>query len=176
MDAVKRWLVLGAVVAVAVATCLVAFQVDAESTVPAGAVVTETAQPVEVPAVAAVPAVAPTDVIGDESTAGDVAIGLDQVVGGVRSGEWSAIAGGLIFLLVALFKLPLLGGLVKKIPSRWRIVIVLVLGAASGLIASVAGGVSWYQACYVWLFSSSSGVFAHELFVESLFGKKLSET
>lgn len=130
--------------------------------------------PAEVTAgtVAVDPVVAPTDAIGEDATAGDVADGVQKVVEGVKAGEWSAIAGGLIFLLVALFKLPLLGGLIRKIPARWRILIVLVLGAASGCVAAIAGGMSWYEAVYVWLFSSSSGVFAHDLFVESLFGGK----
>ena len=107
---------------------------------------------------------------------GDVVRDVGAVIDAVRSGSAIAIAAGIIMLLVNLFKAPWLGGLVKKIPSRWRVAIPVLLGGIAGVLSSVLGGMPWPEALMVGLFSGPTAVFAHEAVVEAILGKSKSRS
>jgi len=115
---------------------------------------------------------------GQEPTgsSADVVSQLGGVVDAVRSGSAVAIAAGIIMLLVNLFKAPWLGGLVKKIPKRWRVAIPVLLGGIAGILSSVVGGIPWTEALMVGLFSGPTAVFAHEAVVEAILGKSKSRS
>lgn len=102
---------------------------------------------------------------------GDVVRDVGAVIDAVRSGSAIAIAAGVIMLLVNLFKAPWLGGLVKKIPKRWRIAIPIMLGGIAGILSSILGGIPWAEALMVGLFSGPTAVFAHEAVVEAILGR-----
>lgn len=107
----------------------------------------------------------------DPSTPKDVAESVGNLVDATRTGSWIAIVGGVIMLLMNLFKLPQLGSLTKKIPGRWRLVIAVILGGVGGILASIAGGMPWYEAIAVGLFSGPTAVFAHEAVLNTIMGK-----
>jgi hypothetical protein len=106
--------------------------------------------------------------------AGDVAHDVGAVIDAVRSGSAIAIAAAIIMLLTTLFKAPWLGGLVKKIPKRWRIAIPIILGGVAGILSSIVGGMPWLEALMVGLFSGPTAVFAHEAVVEAILGQSKS--
>ena len=119
-------------------------------------------------------AVEVSTVVDEPSTPEDVEHDVGELISAVRAGSWIAIAATLITLLVSLFKLPLLGSLVKKIPRRWRFAIPVILGGVAGILANIVGGVSWLEALYVGLFSGPTAVFAHEAVVEAILGQSRS--
>jgi len=96
------------------------------------------------------------------------------VIDAVRSGSAIAIAAAIIMLLVNLFKAPWLGGLVKKIPKRYRISIPIALGGIAGILSNITGGMPWIEALMVGLFSGPTAVFAHEAVVEAILGQSKS--
>jgi len=102
---------------------------------------------------------------------GDVVTDVGAVIDAVRSGSAIAIAAGIIMLLVNLFKAPWLGGLIKKIPKRWRIAIPIMLGGVAGILSNIMGGIPWVEALMVGLFSGPTAVFAHEAVVEAILGR-----
>lgn len=102
---------------------------------------------------------------------GDVTEDIGAIVDAVKSGRAVAIAAAIIMLLTNLLKAPWLGGLVKKIPARWRIAIPILLGGIAGILANTAGGMSWGESLIVGLFSGPTAVFAHEAVVEAILGK-----
>jgi len=102
----------------------------------------------------------------------DIAEGVGSVVDATKTGSWIAISASVVALLGNLFRLPALGGITKKIPKRWRIVVPIVLGACAGLLGGVVGGMTWTEAIIAAVFTGPSAVFAHEAFVESLLGKR----
>lgn len=105
---------------------------------------------------------------------GDVVGNVGAVIDAVRSGSAIAIAAAIIMLLVNLFKAPWLGGLVKKIPKRWRIAIPIILGGVAGILSNIVGGMPWIEALMVGLFSGPTAVFAHEAVVEAILGQSKS--
>lgn len=105
---------------------------------------------------------------------GDIVGDVGAVVDAVRSGSAIAIAATIIMVLVNLFKAPWLGGLVKKIPKRWRIAIPIILGGIAGILSNIVGGVPWLEALMVGLFSGPAAVFAHEAVVEAILGRSKS--
>lgn len=133
----------------------------------------ETERRLEAEAAIAIDAVAaqPAD-LEQPSTPQDVVEDVGDLINGVRTGTWTAIAGAVIMLLLNLLRLPLLKSLTHKIPKRWRLVIAIVLGGAAGIIGSIAGGLPWYEAVYVGLFSGPSAVFSHELIYTTILGKR----
>lgn len=106
----------------------------------------------------------------DPSTPKDVAESVGNVIDATRTGSWIAIVGGVIMLLLNLFKLPQLGGLTKKIPGRWRLVIAVILGGVGGILAGISGGMPWYEAIAIGLFSGPTAVFAHEAVLNTIMG------
>lgn len=100
----------------------------------------------------------------------DVLVSVGQLVDAVRAGSAIAIAGAIIMILTQLFKLPLLGGVMKKIPARWRIAVPILLGGVAGILANIAGGLPWLEALLVGLFSGPTAVFAHEAVIEAMLG------
>ena len=106
----------------------------------------------------------------DPSTPKDVTDSVSGLIDATRTGSWIAIVGGVIALLLNLFRLPLLGSLTKKIPGRWRLVIAVVLGGVGGILTGIAGGLPWYEAVAVGLFSGPSAVFAHEAVLNTIMG------
>ena len=107
---------------------------------------------------------------------GDVIGDVGAVIDAVRSGSAIAIAAAVIMLLVNLFKAPWLGGLVKKIPKRWRIAIPIMLGGIAGILSNIIGGIPWLEALMVGLFSGPTAVFAHEAVVEAILGRSKSRS
>jgi hypothetical protein len=105
---------------------------------------------------------------------GDVAQDVGAVIDAVHSGSVIAIAAAVIMLLTNLFKAPWLGGLVKKVPKRWRIAIPIILGGIAGILSSILGGMPWLEALMVGLFSGPAAVFAHEAIVEAILGQSKS--
>lgn len=105
------------------------------------------------------------------TSGGDVVRDVGGVVDAVRSGSAIAIAAAIIMLLVNLFKAPWLGGLVKKIPKRWRVAIPVLLGGVAGILSNIMGGIPWAEALMVGLFSGPTAVFAHEAVVEAILGR-----
>jgi hypothetical protein len=59
--------------------------------------------------------------------------------GAIEGGAWALAMGFGVFTLMALFRLPALGALVKRVPARWRITVALGLSAASALGFAAAG-------------------------------------
>lgn len=110
------------------------------------------------------------------SPGGDVVRDVGGVLDAVRSGSAIAIAAAVIMLLVNLFKAPWLGGLVKKIPKRWRIAIPIMLGGVAGILSNIMGGIPWAEALMVGLFSGPTAVFAHEAVVEAILGRSRTRT
>ena len=105
---------------------------------------------------------------------GDVVQDAGAVIDAVRTGSAIGIAAAVIMLLVNLLKAPWLGGLVKKIPKRWRVAIPILLGGVAGILANITGGIPWTEALMVGLFSGPTAVFAHEAVVEAILGKATS--
>ena len=108
------------------------------------------------------------------SPTGDVVQDVSAVIDAVRSGSAIAIAAAIIMLLVNLFKAPWLGGIVKKVPKRWRIAIPIMLGGVAGILSNILGGIPWAEALMVGLFSGPTAVFAHEAVVEAILGRAKS--
>jgi hypothetical protein len=106
----------------------------------------------------------------------DVAQSAIQLVDAVRAGQWIGIASAAIWLVIGLLKLPALGGLIKKIPDRVRILLPILLGAAAGILASIAGGVPIVEAIWIGLFSGPGAVFAHEAVTKALLNKSSAAT
>ena len=108
----------------------------------------------------------------DPSTPKDVAESVSGLIDATRTGSWIAIVSGVITLLLNLFKLPQLGALTKKIPGRWRLVIAVVLGGVGGILAGISGGMPWYEAVAVGLFSGPTAVFTHEAVLNTIMGTR----
>jgi len=104
----------------------------------------------------------------------DLGADVTGVIDAVRAGQAIAIAGAVVMLLTNLLKHPLTGGLVKKIPARWRFAIPVVLGGVAGILSSVAGGVGWQEAVMIGLFTGPVAVFQHETVVEAILGRSTS--
>lgn len=105
-------------------------------------------------------------------TPADVAESTGAVIDAVRAGTWIGIAAAVIMLLMNLFRLPALGGLVKKIPARWRIAIPILLGGVAAVLSSVAGGLPWYEALSVGLFTGPVAVFKNEAVFNAILGRR----
>jgi len=101
---------------------------------------------------------------------GAALVDVTEVVTAVDSGSAIAIVAACIMVVVNLFKAPWMGGLVKKIPARWRVVVPIALGAIAGILSDVMLGMSWGHALMIGLFSGPTAVFAHEAVVEALLG------
>lgn len=99
---------------------------------------------------------------------------VPEVVEAVNSGSAIAIAAAAIMLVTNLFKARRLGGLVKRVPKRWRVAIPIVLGGVAGVLSSVVAGMPWKDAAMVGLFSGPTAVFAHEAVIEAILGKARS--
>jgi len=93
----------------------------------------------------------------------------------MSSTEIIVVAAVVITTLTSLFKDPRLGGLVRKIPKRARIVIPLLLSVAAGLLSNVALGLPWEEALQVTLFSGPSAVFLNHDIVHNLLGVEHKE-
>lgn len=106
------------------------------------------------------------------SDSGDVIENVEGTIGAVRTGSWIAIASALITLLLTLMRLPALGSLTKKIPTRWRVPTVLILGALAGVLSNMVGGVPWHEALSVALFTGPTAVFHNEFFLNSVLGRR----
>lgn len=125
-------------------------------------------------------AVTPADATMDDqanqvlapSTPQQVVDATKDVWNAAKTGETVAIASAAIFLLLLLLRLPALGSITNKIPKRWRIVVVILLSALTGVFNSVALGTPWGPSMFAALFTAPSAVFSNELFVESLFGMR----
>lgn len=104
----------------------------------------------------------------------EAVVDVGEVVDAVDSGSAIAIVAAVIMVLVNLLKAPWLGGLVKKIPPRWRIALPVVLGGVAGILSSVVLGMTWTQAIMIGLFSGPTAVFAHEAVVEAIMGRSKS--
>ena len=102
----------------------------------------------------------------------DVAKSVGNLIDATRTGSWIAIVGGVIMLLLNLLRLPQLGSLTKKIPRRWRLVVAVALGGVGGILAGIAGGMPWYEAVAVGLFSGPAAVFSHEAVLNTILGKR----
>ncbi len=102
----------------------------------------------------------------------DVADSVGNLIDATRTGSWIAIVGGVIMLLLNLLRLPQLGSLTKKIPRRWRLVVAVALGGVGGILAGISGGMPWYEAVAVGLFSGPTAVFSHEAILNTVLGKR----
>jgi hypothetical protein len=100
-----------------------------------------------------------------------VAQGVGTLVDAVRLGSWVGIAGALIMLVLNLMRLPLLGGLMNKIPKRWRIALPIILGGVAGILSNIAGGAPALEALMVGLFTGPTAVFGHEAVYKAILGK-----
>jgi hypothetical protein len=103
-------------------------------------------------------------------TVPDVGQDFENLVDAIRTGSAIAIAAAAITLLVSLFKSPLLGGIVSRVPVRWRIAIPIVLGGIAGILYDLLAAVPPEEAMLVGLLSGPVAVFGHELVAESLLG------
>jgi len=114
---------------------------------------------------------APADMEG-ESTLPETLQSAGDLVNAVRTGSWIGIAGTLIMLLGNLFRLPMLGGVTKKIPKRWRTAIPIVLGGVAGVLASILGGASPVEAIMVGVFTGPTAIAQHESIANLLMNKR----
>jgi hypothetical protein len=106
------------------------------------------------------------------STSQDVVDAGKKVADAWYTKSFPAIAGAVIFLLLTLFRLPALGALTTKIPTRVRVLAVVGLSLLAAVLDAVALGAPWGQALWGVLASSSTAVFANELIRESILGKR----
>jgi hypothetical protein len=97
---------------------------------------------------------------------------IQQLINLFTTGQYVMGASVVIMIFVSLFKQRKLGGLVKKVPRRWRGAVPVVLGGIAGMLAAIAGGMSWEQAVYIGCISGPGAIFGHEVVVHALFGKK----
>jgi hypothetical protein len=100
----------------------------------------------------------------------DISQDLARLIDAIRTGSTIATAAAAITLLVSLFKSPLLGGLVGRIPAPWRIAIPIVLGGIAGILYDLLAAVPSMEAWLVGIFSGPVAVFGHELVSESVLG------
>ena len=86
-------------------------------------------------------------------------------------GGMVATIGNVILCLVELLRSPRLGGLVERIPRRWRIVVPMGLSGGAGIVwRLVHGAQSSQEALSIGVFAGATAVFAHEAVVEALLG------
>ena len=109
--------------------------------------------------------------VGPTTTAEVIETG-GHVLDATRTGSWVAIVGAVVWFLLSLFRHPALGSITKKIPGRWRLVVACLLGAAGGVLASVAGGVPVVEALTVALVSGPTAVFSNEAVMNTVLGKR----
>lgn len=100
----------------------------------------------------------------------DISQELERLIDAIRTGSAIGIAAAAITLLVSLFKSPLLGGIVNRIPAPWRIAIPIVLGGIAGILYDLMATVPSMEAWLVGIFSGPAAVFGHELVAESVLG------
>jgi hypothetical protein len=100
----------------------------------------------------------------------DIGQDLEDLIDAIRTGSAIAIAAAVITLLVSLFKSPLLGSIVSRIPVRWRIAIPIVLGGIAGILYDLMAAVPTQEAVLVGVFAGPVAVFGHELVAEALLG------
>jgi len=120
-----------------------------------------------------IPVVDPVD---DPSTGDEVVAAAQGVKDAWYSKNYPAIAGAIIFLLLTLFRLPLFGSLTRKIPARYRVLVAVGLSFAAAFLQIIAMGTPWDVALVNVLGTSSAAVFANELIVESVLGKRYQKS
>lgn len=127
----------------------------------------------DVPAQADTTIIVPVeDPLDNPSTGDEVVQAAQKVEEAWHSRSFPAIAGAVIFLLLALFRLPLFGSLTSKIPQRIRILAAVGLSLVAAFFQVVALGASWGDALMNILGTAPTAVFANELIVESILGKR----
>lgn len=120
----------------------------------------------------AVAETSPAPVVEQPSTPEEVVDAGKKVADAWKTKSLPAIAGAVIFLLLALFRLPALGSLTSKIPPRVRVLVVMGLSLLAGAMNAVALGAPWGQSLTDALYAATAAVFANELIVETIFGKR----
>lgn len=86
-------------------------------------------------------------------------------------GSTVAAIGTAIMCVVELLRSPPLGGVLDRIPRRWRIVVPVGLSGVAGILWRVINGEqSWQEALSIGVFAGATAVFAHEAVVEALLG------
>lgn len=133
----------------------------------------------DAPVVAAVPA-APAEAAkaweGD-STVTDVVAATSEMAQASKTGKFIPIASALIFLLLALCKLPALKPyMLEWIPKRWFAVVPVLLGVAAGILYSLTTGVGMLAALTSGLVSGGGAIALHEVLVEAIGGGNKSRT
>lgn len=76
-------------------------------------------------------------------------------------GPWPAFATAVIVILMRALKEPAVGAPVARIPVRWRAVLVLVLGVASGMLDAVSRGTDPVRAIAWGVVSAALAVLVH---------------
>jgi len=112
------------------------------------------------------------DPLDDPSTGDEVVDAAGKVKDAWYNKNYPALAGAIIFLILTLFRLPMLGALTKKIPQRIRILAAVVLSFAAAVLQALTLGVPWGVALMNVLATAPSAVFANELIVESILGNR----
>jgi hypothetical protein len=103
---------------------------------------------------------------------GEVFSAWTSFVNALKSGNFPLIAGAFIFLLLAILKLPVTGAVLTKVPSRYRVLIVIGLAGLMSVFDAVVLGTTWGDAFWAMLHTAPIAVFSNELFLETLVGKR----
>lgn len=89
---------------------------------------------------------------------------IDAVGQLVADHKWVAVASAVIGLLVRLSKRDI--AWLPSIDARWRALLAVVLGVASGVLDKVANGTPWRAALLGGLFSGMLAISSHDVIIE----------
>ncbi len=95
---------------------------------------------------------------------------IDQLVTLMLAHQWLALATVAIGLTMRALKADIVQGWLKPIPARYRPLIALGLGAASGILEAISAGTPWLEALLRGLLSAAVAMAGHDVIIEGLLG------
>jgi len=96
---------------------------------------------------------------------------IGAVIDAARAGQWVLFSALIVWVVVWVLQQKwFFDALWHKVPKRVRVVIPLVLGAAAGVLASIAGGLPWQEALTIGLVSGPAAITKNELLWKAIFG------
>lgn len=95
---------------------------------------------------------------------------IDIVVSLVTGQKWLMASIIVIGLLVRLSKSDVAQRWLTPVPARYRPLVALVLGVASGILEAVAAGTPWLAALLRGLLAAAVAMAGHDVVIEGLLG------
>ena len=95
---------------------------------------------------------------------------IDQFVALILAHQWLALAIVAIGLAMRLLKTELVQSWLRPIPPRYRPLVALGLGAASGILEAIAAGTPWLEALLRGLLAAGIAMAGHDVIIEGLLG------